>query len=844
MKFALMMAWRDFRSRPSRFILYVAAIAIGVGSLTAIDSFRRELESSINRQGRDLLGADLQLRSRRPFTPEQEALVDSWTGRKARSLSYRTLLLDPVSGASRLVEVDAVEQGFPFYGELVTMPPGAGRSFQLHGMLLVDHNLMLQLGLTNGAQVSVGGQTLQLAGAVMQSPGEVPARSLVAPRVYLPYSVVDSERLKQPGTLARFEYYLAGAETTVSPERIKQMEEAARRTGLNVETVQSRREQLMGSTDRIGRYLGLIGFTSLLIGCLGVMGAVHFFISTKKRTVAQLRCIGAGLKEAAGMFVVQLLSLAIAGSTLGIGLGALAGIYLPVLIADFIPVPVEFSLRTESVISAWLIGMLFTVLSGMLPITQLRFISPLDSLRIHSSATVARFDSVSFSVEMLLFIALTGFAVEQLGSFKLAGMYLGGVAAVLALLLVTGLVVRKLCRLLFRAGWSYALRLAVSSMYRPQNQTSLLIISMGMGVFLLNMVDVMEQHVLNDVSQVNQSRPNIAMIDIQVDQREDLLDILARYETKSIYAEPMITMRLAAINGMEISKLETEPEQERPNWALKREYRTTYRSEIKSEIEEVVDGVWVDADQRGILPVPISMEKGIAEALRVGVGDRMTFDVHGEEIETVVRNIREVNWKSMQPNFFVIFPRGVIEDAPQTFLVFCQMDDADQRASFQREVARQFPNVTAIDISMMMNSVANMMKQLAAAVRSIAWFTIAAGFMILVAILRAGWNQRLHEGVLLRTIGASTKLIVGYQVFELCILAMAAIFSGLVLSWLAGGLVVHFAFELPFRPDWLSPWPQVVILVVIIIFIGVLNGWSATRMKPAAAWRVFSMSAS
>jgi len=844
MKFAVLMAWRDFRAKPSRFLLYVTAIAIGVGSLTAIDSFRRELASAIHRQGRDLLGADLQLRSRRPFTPEQELVVQSWTGRKARSISYRTLLLNPANGTTRLVEVDAVEQGFPFYGALTTVPPDAGHRYQQQNELLVDHSLLLQMSLTNGMYLSVGGQMVRLAGAVMKSPGEVPARSFVAPRVYLPYSFVNPDRLSQPGTLARFEYFFAGEDEAEPALPLNLMAASARQAGMDVETVESRREQLLGSTDRIGRYLGLIGFTSLLIGCLGVMGAIHFFISTKKRTVAQLRCIGAGLKEAAGMFIVQLIGLAIAGSTLGVGLGALAGTYLPVVMSDFIPVPVDFALRIESVVSAWLIGMVFTILSGILPVLQLRFISPLIALRIQPEGSSPRFDLASLYVAMLLLVVLAGFAVEQLGSVKLAGMYLGGVAVVLALLLVTGLWLRKMCRLLFRSGWTYSLRLAVSSMYRPQNQTGLLIVSIGMGIFLLNMVDIMEQHMLSDVVQENQPRPNIAMIDIQVDQRDALLNILSRYQTQSIYTEPMITMRLAAINGTDVYHLETESGQGRPNWALKREYRTTYRSEIKPEIESVVDGVWVDSEQIGVRPVPISMEKGIAEALRVGVGDRMTFDVHGEEMETVVQNIREVNWKSMQPNFFVIFPRGVIEEAPQTFLVFCQMDDEHQRALFQRDVAQQFPNVTAIDISMMMDAVAGMMQQLAAAVRSMAWFTIAAGLLVLVAILRAGWNQRLQEGVLLRTIGASSTLIVRYQVFELCILAVVAMFSGLVLSWLAGGLVVHFAFKLPFRPDWLSSGYYAGILLIIISFMGVLNGWSATRMKPAAAWRSVSFSAS
>lgn len=844
MMFGLKMAWRDFRARPSRFLLYMAAIAIGVGSLTAIDSFRRELNSAIDGQGRDLLGADLQLRSRRPFTDEQERLIQRWTGRKARSISYRTLLLDPSSGESRLVEVDAVERGFPFYGQLATLPANAGLMYQANGELLVDQSLMLQLQLTNGAVLKVGGQDVRLAGAVMRSPGEVPARSFVAPRVYLPYAVVDEQRMKQPGTLARFEVFLAVQDGDKSMAGVEPFIETARRAGLDVETVNSRREQLLGSADRIGRYLGLIGFTSLLIGCLGVMGAIHFFIATKKRTVAQLRCIGAGLNQASGMFVTQLVALAVVGSSLGIGLGALAGMYMPDIIDDFVPVPVDFALRSEAVVSAWLIGTLFTILSGLLPITRLKYINPMVSLRIDAEKSAARMDATSALVMMFLLSALVYFSVEQLGTLRLAGIYLGGVAAVLLLLLITGLAVRKGCRRLFRAGWPYVFRLAVSSMYRPQNQTSLLIVSIGMGVFLLNMVDVMEGHVLKDVSRENVARPNLAMIDIQSDQRAELLEVLSGYQTISTYVEPMITMRLAAINGVDVSRLEVDGGQGRPSWALKREYRTTYRSELKPEIEKVVDGVWVDQEQVGVQPVPISMEKGIADALRVGVGDRLTYDIHGEVMETEVRNLREVDWKSMQPNFFVIFPRGVIEDAPQTFLVFCQMDDADHRSSFQREIARRFPNITVLDISMMMDAVGNMIQQLSAAVRSIAWFTIAAGFLVLVAILRAGWNQRLHEGMLLRTIGADAKFIIRYQVLELGILAAASIFSGLILSWVASGLVVYFAFKLPFSPDWLAPWPQVGMIMLTIGFIGILNGWTATRMKPAAAWRVFSLTSS
>jgi len=841
MTFSLLMAWRDFRARPSRFLLYVGAIAIGVGSLTAIESFRRQLNDAITGQGRNLLGADLLLRSIRPFTSEQMAIVDAWPGRKSRSIRYRTLMLHPESERTRLVEVEAVEPEFPYYGEIATDPEPARRDFHEKGEALLDQTLMMQMGLSVGDEIRLGGQAFRVGGELLQSPGEVPARSLMAPKVNIPYRLVDDQRLTSPSIMARFEWYLAAAVDAGDESLVKRVQQAARRVRLDVETVASRREQLLGSTDRISRYLGLMGFTSLMIGCLGVAGAVHFFISSKRQSVAQLRCIGASLYQAAGMFVVQLVLLALTGSTLGVAVGLMVGRYLPSLLALFIPVPVDVGVRLDAAASAWMIGVLFTVLAGVFPLTRLRRISPLVSLRIDESAQKFRFDLAGGIAVAALLAALFVFAVHQLGSAKLASMYLGGVAVVLGVLMLTGMLLRKGCRLLVRPGWSYPVRLAVSGLYRPQNQTGLLMISLGLGIFLLNTVDVMEHHLLKDVEATQRDRPNLAMIDIQVDQRDALLDVLAGYHPASVFTEPMITMRLAAINGTPVENIVNDPGRSRPGWALRREYRTTYRSEQKPDIETVIAGNWIDGEIAPTNVIPISLEKGIAEALQVWVGDSLRYDIHGEMVETRIANIREVNWKSMQPNFFVIFPRGVIEDAPQTILVFCQMDDIRDRALFQRDMAMQFPNVTAIDVSLMMDTVSSIMAKLAAAVRAMAWFTLLAGFLVLLAILRAGRIQRLKEGVLLRTIGSSRSVIARYQAMEFAILTFGAILSGLLLSWLGAGLVIHFVFKLSYQPDWTSAWLYPAILMTMTMLLGWINGIAATRLSPADAWRSLSI---
>lgn len=839
MRFALRMAWRDFRAKPSRFILYVVAIAIGVGSLTAIESFRRELASVIDAQGRNLLGADVLFKSRRLFTDEQMRLMESWPGPRAQLISYRTMLLEPARGATRLVEVQAFDDAYPFYGGIQTEPVEAEQSFKSDGSALVDDVLLIQLGLKRGDTIELGGIAFRIAGAIKQTPGEVPARSLIAPRVFVPLRTVNAERFERPGMMARFEWYAAE-----SPGGMAEREafiKKAKEMGLSVDTVTERREELLGGTDRMSSYLGLMGFTALMIGCLGVAGAVQFFVQSKHPAVAQLRCIGASLHHAAGLFVVQLVFMAGVGATLGVGLGALLGRVIPSLLAQFIPVPVASGFRWDAAVLAWLIGVLFTVLAGMFPITRLRKISPLLSLRYDLNPWHRSIDLAGGITLFLLAAALFSFATIQLGRVTLAAAYIGGMVAVVALLAATGMLLRYACRRLIRARWSYAFRLAVSALYRPQNQTALLLVSLGLGVFLLSTVNILEQHVIEDVEVIDKDRPNIAMVDIQLDQREGVVELLNRYGPTSVFIEPMITMRLAGINGVGINELEEQPEQTRENWALKREFRATYRSATKPEIEKVIAGEWVERVAPGVSPVPVSLEEGIAKALQVGLGDRLTFDIHGEMMETRVANLREADWKSMQPNFFLIFPEGVLEQAPQSMLVFTQLDDLAARAEFQSAVARQFPNITSIDVSLMMNSVSSMLGQLAAAVRAIAWMTLLAGFLVLMAILRAGRAVRMREAILLRTIGAPTSSIIRYNVYELLLLALGAVGSGLLLSWASCYLIVRFGLKMDYAPVWWSSLGTIAALLAVVILFGWWQGRIAARKQPAEAWRSLSL---
>jgi len=839
--FAAKMAWRDFKARPSRYVFHVLTVALGTMSLFAVESFRAAISNSINAEGRALLGADVRLQSIRPFTQDQAALVNTWPGEHARLISYRTMIRKPGTHVTRLVEVQAFERHFPFYGRIETEPVAASDAFQAKQGVLLDQVLALQLNVSPGDLITLSGQDLRVCGVITRTPGEIPARSLIAPRIFIPLDLVDQQRMAQPGVMARFEYYLASRGGADAADFVAR----ARAAGLNAETVKDRQADLLGNTDRLSRYLGLIGFAALAISCLGIMGAVYFFISAKRQAVAQLRCIGCSIWTASAIFFIQLAAIAFAGSFLGILTGLGAASLLPRLFSGFLPVAIDMQLQASPALLSFCAASWFTIISGMLPILSLRDIPPVYSLRNDTRTIRSR---AGFIPELLLILMLAGsflfFSTLLLGTVRMASIYLAGMMLIMAILAGTGWVVRKTCVTMIRRGWNYPARLAISGMYRPQNQTLMLVVCIGLGLFFVNTVDVLERHIVGDLRTLGQNRPNLAMIDIQPDQEEQLTGLLNRYRPASVFSEPMITMRLVSINDESLADLSARRNNRPEEWALKREFRTTYRNAPKPEIESVIAGEWVSRIAPGQSPVPVSLEEGIADALNVGLGDRILFDIHGVALETRVANLRKADWKSMQPNFFIVFPEGVIDDAPQSILVFCNISNMQQRAEFQARMVEQFPNVTAIDISLMMNAVMHTTRQLSAGIKTIAVVTLLAGLAVMMAIIRSGRMVRLREAILLRTIGSSARTIVIYQVLELVFLALIATASGLVLSILTSWAIVHYGLDFSFDPGLMNPWPFLFVLHVIVIATGLAQAAGALRLAPAEAWRSLSIASS
>jgi len=368
--------------------------------------------------------------------------------------------------------------------------------------------------------------------------------------------------------------------------------------------------------------------------------------------------------------------------------------------------------------------------------------------------------------------------------------------------------------------WPYLLRQGVSNLHRPGNQTLLFLLSLGLGTFLLVTI-LSAGKLLNDRLSVQQSEesPNLYLIDVQPDQVAGVKEVLEADGLPVLEATPMVTMRVQSIRGVEVGEL-----QDVPRWVGRREFRSTYRDTLNFT-ETLVAGELATerADPAGV--VAISLEEKIAKDMKVVLGDEITMDVQGIPIRTKVTSIRRVDWSRFNLNFFMVFPPGVLEDAPGFHVVTTRTPTPAASGELQRELAGKFANVTAIDLTLILETVRDILSKISTVITVLAGFTVLAGLPILIGTLLNGRDVRLKESVLLRTLGASAKQVRIILVIEYAALGMLSALTGVLLAVAANAALATFVFKA-------SPWPDPILLVGAfgtVMTIAVLGGLALSR---------------
>lgn len=832
------MAWRDSRSSRRRLILFSLAIIFGVGALVAIRSFGHNLEASIDEQSKTLVGADLVIGGRTAFTPEMEQLISSLGVRQAREVSFSSMAYFPVTEESRLVQVRGLKGEFPFYGEMETRPGDARDRLEEGHYALLEESILVQFDVKEGDEVRIGNQVFQVAGALRRTPGEMAAVGLLAPRVYIPYESLEATGLLQRGSLARYKAYVEFEAGTDVAAVLQTLRPQLRKFRLWTDTVERRKEELGRTMEHVQAFFQLVGLVALLLGSIGVASAVHVYVKRKVGTAAVLRCLGASSRQAFSIYLVQGMALgaigAAAGAVVGVGLQML----FPAVLREFLPFEVALFISWPSVLEGFVAGFLICVVFALLPLLAVRRVSPLRAIRRGEEFEKdRRRDPLRWGVYGLIAAGVTGFAILQTGNIKLGLGISGGIGMAFLGLAGVAVSIVFLARRFFPRRWPYVWRQGLANLYRPENRTVLLMLAVGLGTFLVLTLYLTRGMLLQQVVMVGDGdRPTMVLFDIQDDQRAEVAELIQSMDLPVLQDIPIVTMRLAAVKGRSVYDIMRDEEKTVPDWVLRREYRSTYRSDLVNT-EHVVEGEWIGRVAEAEGAVPVSVEQGVAGDLQIGVGDGLTFDVQGVPVEAVVASVREVDWQRVQPNFFVVFPEGVLEPAPKFHVLVTRTETDEESAMLQRAVVKRFSNISAIDLSMIIETLDSIMGKVAFVIRFMAMFTVLTGVIVLVCAVATSRYQRVQEAILLRTLGASRRQILQIMLVEYLFLGFFAGLTGTLLA-LGGawGLAV-FVFKIPFLPSPTAAGIAVGGTAAVTVIIGLASSRGLLDQPPLEVLR-------
>ncbi len=829
MTFILKMAWRDSRASRRRLALYSLSIVLGIAALVAIGSFSANLRQGIEDQAKTLLGADLVVTSTRPFSPEVEKYLAGLGGQRASEVQFASMIRFPTKGdQTRLVQVRAMEGGFPFYGEFLTEPRIAAARLQAGDFAVIEESLLVQFGLRIGDPVKLGQSTFTVIGTLKKIPGESMAIAMLSPRVFIRQSVLAATGLVGPGSLVRYRASLA-LPATRDPAAIEaDLRARFRDERLGVDTVDHRKRELGRALTNVYSFLSLVGFVALFLGAIGVASAVHVYVQQKISTVAVLRCLGSSARQSFGIYLVQGLGLGLFGAVLGALLGVAVQLLLPGVVKDFLPFDVAFFVSWPAVARGMGAGLAICLLFTLLPLLAVRRVSPLVALRSAFAETAPRIDPWRITLGVTIVVAVVGFAVWQTGSIRIGGGFAGMLALGFAILGGVAKLVAWAARRFFPKNMPYVVRQGVANLHRPNNRTVLLLLALGLGTFLILTLNLTRATLLRQISfSGGGGRPNLLFFDIQDDQIAPLGRALAAVGAPILQQAPIVTMKLSAIKGQPVRDILRDRSGRNgrgPGWALTREYRSTFRGEL-APTEKVVAGQFEGRVAAGAAVVPVSVEQGLARELGLQLGDELDWDVQGVTIKTRVGSLREVEWRRLEPNFFVVFPLGALEAAPKFYVAAARAATPAESARAQQAVVREFPNVSAIDLALVLETLDGIFSKVSFVVQFMALFTVATGVIVLAGAILTGRFQRIRENVLLRTLGATRRQLVQIQLVEYAILGVLAVVVGGGLAVLGNFLLAKFVFE----TAAVAPVLPLLGAMAAVCAVTLITGWIANR---------------
>ena len=622
----------------------------------------------------------------------------------------------------------------------------------------------------------------------------------------------------------------------------------AARTRVRVRTVADTERDFTESVARLADFLSVIGLIALLLGGIGVASGVNAFVSAKIDTVAVLRCLGATSRQVLALYVVQSAAMGLVGAIAGTVLGVAIQFLLPGVIADFLPIDVTLALEPRPLLLGLATGVWVSLVFAMRPLLALRRVSPLQAIRREmDGAALPREwnDPARLTVDALLVCSIVGIVVSRIGNVR-QGLYISaGIAGAVLVLWIAATLLIAAARRSTRPSWPFELRQGVANLHRPANQTRAVTLALGFGAFLLSTVYLVQANLLSRVQATSAgSAGNLLFFDVQDDQAAPLDSLLRARQHPVVQQTPIVTMRIDALNGRSVPSLMADTSTRRAGWALRREYRSTYRDSLVGS-ETLVSGTWFadSATRAGAraanpdAPFEVSFERDLATDLGIALGDTVTWNVQGVPVTTVVTSLRTVNWARFEANFFVVFAPEALRRAPQQYVVVANVAAGPAIAAVQRDIVRRFPNISSLDLTLVRQTIGAIVDRVTLAIRFLGLFSLAMGVPVLFSAVAATRRARLREGVLLRTLGASRAQVARVLLAEYGALGALGALTGMVLAFAGAWGLTRFVFKDTFDPAVGPTFAIAAGMLLLTMAIGLLTSRDVYKETPMAAIR-------
>lgn len=829
-------ATRDLRSGLQGFWIFLTCLALGTATIAMIGSLSASIERGLNEQGQVLLGGDVEFSLIHREASDREMAFIASKGVVSRVETLRAMAVAP--DTTTLVEIKAIDDLYPLNGNVIlanTIPLQTATALQngTYGVA-VDPLLLGRLNIKLGDKIKIGGLDAEVRGVITIEPDRISDGFILGPRVLMSEAALKVTALIQPGSLVTYHYRVnltADQSLKAAQDFVNAAKAEFPDAGWQIKSRDKAAQGTANFVERLSYFLTLVGLTSLIVGGAGIANAVSAFVESRISTIATLKCLGALSRDVFGIYLTEILLVAVIGVAIAIAAGAVTPSIAHALLQGILPLPLASQVEFAPLLLTAVLGFLVTLAFSIWPLARTEQVpaSALFRHRIVQLRGIPHWSYLACTAAALSAIAVLIFA--SFDNKRITAYYLGGLLASFAILLGLAFAIIKLAEKSPKpksAIWRYA----ISNLYRPGSSAVSVILALGVGLTLFVTLALTDQTISQELSSgIPDRAPAFFFLDVRNEELPAFKDAVGKFAgVKKVDNAPMLRGRISKIGDVTVEKVKTQGD---GGWALHGDRGLTY-SETLPEGSELVEGKWWEKDYNGS-PL-VSFVDDVAHDIGLKIGDTVTVNVLGRDVTAKVYNLRKVNWRSMGINFVMVFSPNTLRSAPHSHVVTVEMEGGDE-AKLLNDMAREFPSVTAVRVKETLATIGDLLGKMLAAIRGANALTLLTGVLVLAGALAAGLSSRTYEAVVLKTYGASRAQLMAAFSIEYAVLGLAAALFGVAVGSLGSWFLATWILDMPWHFSIAVAVSTAFLAMIITIAAGLTVTWRALAAKPAPILR-------